>query len=59
MKIIEPGQIPKTEEQFVCSNCGCIFKCDASEYEYHFDQREGDWIDYDCPTCGIKVIKHL
>lgn len=50
MEIIVPGSIPNTKERFECSNCGCIFKCDASEYKFHPDQREGDWIESICPT---------
>lgn len=59
MEIIVPGSIPNTKERFECTNCGCIFKCDASEYRFHPDQREGDWIDCNCPTCGIRVTKHV
>lgn len=56
MKIIKKGTIPKTTKRFTCLNCGCIFECDEREYKMHFDQRDGDYSEADCPTCGRRVL---
>lgn len=32
MKIIKNGQYKRDTVEFECSNCGCIFKADATEY---------------------------
>ena len=57
MKIIKKGKIPKTTKRFTCSNCGCVFECEAVEYILHFSQRDGDWLETDCPTCHATVVR--
>ena len=59
MKIIKKGTIPKTTKRFTCSNCGCIFECNIDEYELHFSQRDGDWLETKCPDCGARVVRDL
>lgn len=58
MKIIKKGKIPTTIIRFYCGNCGCVFECDKDEYEYHFDQRDGDYCEAKCPTCGYRVYSN-
>lgn len=55
MKIIKKGTIPNTTRRLTCCYCGCVFECDANEYRYHSSQRDGDWVEANCPTCG-KVV---
>ena len=56
MKIIKKGKIPITFIRFYCSNCGCIFECEKDEYNiYHSCQRDGDYYETKCPTCGTRV----
>ena len=66
MKIIKKGKIPKTTKRFTCSNCGCVFECEEGgcvfeceegEYSLYFSQRDGDWLETDCPTCGTRVVR--
>lgn len=52
MKIIKKGTIPDQTKRFMCKYCGCVFECDSSEYEYFFDQKDGDFYKAKCPTCG-------
>lgn len=57
MKIIKKGKIPKTTKRFACPNCGCVFECEEGEYSLYFSQRDGDWLETDCPTCGTRVVR--
>lgn len=57
MKIIKKGTIPKTTKRFTCSNCGCVFECDKNEYDLHFSQRDGDWLETKCLECGTRVVR--
>ena len=52
MKIIKEGKIPTTIKRFYCGNCGCVFECGKDEYIHHFAQRDGDYCEAECPTCG-------
>lgn len=54
MRIIKEGS---TTKQFTCSNCGCIFECDASEYRRETGCTNINVTYYTavCPTCGMKL----
>lgn len=36
-----------------------IFECNIDEYELHFSQRDGDWLETKCPDCGARVVRDL
>lgn len=57
MKIIKRGVIPKEEREFCCNYCGCVFECKKGEYEFHDSQKEGSWLETNCPTCGHRVTR--
>lgn len=59
MKIIKKGKTPKTTKRFTCHNCGCVFECEVNEYNVTFDQKDGNYIDAVCPTCGKRVYRDL
>lgn len=52
MRIIREGILP---EEYVacptCLHCNCHFECTRNEGKYISDQRDGDCIQFDCPTC--------
>ena len=54
MEIIVPGNLEKTKRiiKFSCSNCDCVWKAEKGEYEYKFDQRDGEYSSMRCPCCG-------
>lgn len=53
MKTIIKGnaELAKDYKYFECKKCGWAGKADRNEYEYHDDQREGDWARVKCPVC--------
>lgn len=52
MRIIKPGK-PESERLFTgtCRNCGCQVEFKQHEGEVIRDQRDGDYIRLNCPTC--------
>lgn len=60
MKIIKPGK-PEAERLFeaTCNNCGCIVEFKHSEGQVIYDQRDGDYIRINCPTCMTYITKAL
>lgn len=56
MIVIKEGKIPDNTKRFTC---GCVFECEANEYNVTFDQKDGDYADAVCPTCGKRVYKDL
>jgi hypothetical protein len=53
MEIITPGntQIILKPKRFICSNCGCVFIADCTEYEYAGMQYNQPYYKCLCPTC--------
>lgn len=53
MKTIIQGNAESAKEYkyFECKKCGWAGKASKDEYEYHSDQREGDWARIKCPVC--------
>ena len=53
MKTIIKGnaELVKDYKYFECKKCGWAGKAEKDEYEYHSDQREGDWARVKCPVC--------
>lgn len=53
MKIIKAGDLSTTlkPKRFICSNCGCVFTADCTEYEYAGMQYNQPYYKCLCPTC--------
>lgn len=56
VEIIERGMKP-SEKVYVakCRECETRFSFKRSEASFVADQRDGDALVIDCPTCGAKV----
>lgn len=56
MKIIKQGIDPKTlVYKGSCNNCSTEVEFDRSEGKVTYDQRDGDYISVECPTCKHKI----
>ena len=53
MEIITPGNLNKTPKpkRFMCSNCGCVFVANCTEYVYAGMQYNQPYYKCLCPTC--------
>jgi hypothetical protein len=60
VKIIKAGNLPSHYVTFTCQKCGCQFEA-AKELETKlvYDQREGDFWQCSCPTCGRQCTKGI
>lgn len=60
MKIMRPGKV-EAERLFkvTCRNCDCQFEFKHHEGEVIRDQRDGDYIRINCPTCMTFVTAAL
>ncbi|WP_042776616.1 hypothetical protein [Sinorhizobium fredii] len=38
-----------------CHRCGSVIEFLKSEAKYHFDQRDGDYLSAECPSCAAKI----
>jgi len=55
MKIIRQGLIPEeVVYRTECSKCDTEFEFTQKEGKYNSDQRDGDYISINCPTCGTQ-----
>lgn len=57
MIVIKEGNKDRLEKRryFKCPICGCLYSATKDEYNYDFDQREGEeWYSCKCPMnwCG-------
>lgn len=58
MEIVKQGNSkPMDSIYFVCTNCGCEFVCDGSEYESETGTSGVICYSSKCPCCGKKVWK--
>lgn len=51
MQIIKPGKKISTIRRFECTNCGCVFEADESEYKIVFNYNESH-ARCKCPCCN-------
>lgn len=52
MRIIREGKIPAKQLKILtCTECLCKFEIAYEEAKYVFDYRDGDFYQYNCPTC--------
>ena len=60
MKIVKQGRVPEKREYKVgCDNCDTVFIFEQGEAKYVSDQRDGDFLQINCPTCGKAVTYGL
>lgn len=58
MRIIKPGIVPGTAPQTVtCRHCQAVIEFTANEVRRQFDQRDGDYYEFNCPSCTGFVTK--
>ena len=56
MKIIVHGKLPEEYEyRCICSHCRCVFEFKQKEANTVYDQRDGNSLTIDCPTCKKTV----
>lgn len=56
MEIIKRGKTPENRSyRTTCDNCGTVFKFQQLEATYMADNRDGDYLEIDCPVCGKEV----
>jgi len=52
MEIIQRGQKPEEKPYRVtCRTCDTVFEFLRSEAKYVPDQRDGDYVEINCPVC--------
>ena len=62
VQIIKQGDLALTKPWYCrvtweCTKCLCQWTTDESDtVKAHSDQREGDWAEMPCPTCGERTI---
>lgn len=60
MEILKRGTPPKERtHQATCRACGTEFRFRESEGRVTHDQRDGDFIQIDCPVCAATVTVEL
>lgn len=53
MKIISQGSHPaQLKYRCTCRKCGTVFEFEKQEALYMTDQRDGDYLLINCPTCS-------
>jgi hypothetical protein len=58
MKIISRGEIPEAIPlRVTCRNCHSEIEFVPSEVKCVFDQRDGDFYQFDCPVCRKSVTR--
>ena len=60
MKVIKRGEIPETKPLNVtCNNCHSEIEFLPMEVKRVFDQRDGDFYQFDCPVCRKLVARSV
>ena len=60
MKIIKKGAISEEKVYRIeCNHCKCVFEIMEKEGSIIFDQRDGNYLQYDCPTCSRSCMAAL
>lgn len=54
MNILRNGDLDRLKriKRFICTDCGCIFEAEKTEYKNESNQRDGVQFSCKCPTCG-------
>ncbi len=60
MRIIKQGQLISDQLfEATCRTCGTEIEFARKEAENIFDQREGDYLQIDCPLCNSMIYKYF
>lgn len=60
MDVIKKGKLPEDNVYLgSCHHCGTVVKFMRSEGELVFDQRDGDYIEIECPLCHTSICVNL
>ncbi len=60
MKVIKRGEIPEAKPIHVdCRNCRSEIEFVPIEVKRVFDQRDGDFYQFECPVCGKQITKAI
>lgn len=60
MEIIKLGELPEEKVyEAKCSNCGTQVRFQHKEGKVHYDQRDGNSIEVQCPLCSKPIYKAL
>ena len=52
MRIIKKGKISEEKEyELQCKNCSTVFAFFRKEVDFHYDQRDGNFVSVSCPLC--------
>jgi len=51
MKIIRQPKPPMKEVECTCQECETVVSCEPKDFTYFSDQRDGDALKWQCPTC--------
>jgi hypothetical protein len=54
VRVIKEGKLPAKDEYYLkCNNCKCEFEFlrEDTGVAPHYDQRDGNYLSIDCPTC--------
>ena len=55
IKILRQGKLPEEiKYEFECYNCKTIFTATSADGKRVHDQRDGDYTEVYCPTCGYR-----
>jgi len=58
MKVIKRGEIPEAKPIHVdCGNCQSKIEFVPMEVKRVFDQRDGDFYQFECPVCRGMITK--
>ena len=58
VKIIKRGEIPELAPmQATCNHCKTEVEFVAAEVKRVFDQRDGDFYQFDCPVCSRSITR--
>lgn len=50
-----PLDIPDKAE-IICSYCGATLEVEPDDFEFHFEQREGEWFTCICGNCRGTIV---
>ena len=62
MKVLSRGVIPKEKDiQMSCLRCDSEFEFKQSDPEVtiHYDQRDGNSMQFKCPVCSHNLVRYL
>ena len=55
MEILKRGEVRAKTHDTICGNCNSHLRVGKCDGKYVSDQRDGDYIDTNCPVCGNRL----